>query len=69
MRKSIATETQIEVANQALPNLINAIQKNKDLTIVFARSFISMEMTSIWKASSVIIVRSRLCKSELHRFL
>ena len=35
MRVSIATRTQLEVANQAFPNLINAIQENKTELIEF----------------------------------
>ena len=35
MRNAIATRTQLEVANQALPNLINAIQKNKNEIVRF----------------------------------
>jgi len=35
MRNTTATRTQLEVANQALPNLIDAIQKNKNEIIRF----------------------------------
>jgi hypothetical protein len=35
MRNAIATRTQLEVANQALPNLVDAIQQNKTELIRF----------------------------------
>ena len=35
MRNSIATRTQLEVANQAFPNLINAIRENKNELLEF----------------------------------